>query len=93
MGNPADAGGGAGFFGGGASYGNSGGGGSSYIASSLLTSNGESEKHMYCYNCTTSASSQTKTLSEGVNSCASSRPYEDCAKVGHGYVRITYIGE
>jgi len=79
-------GGGAGFFGGGAATRghNGGGGGSGYIGNTSLT-----DKHMACYNCETSNEESTKTISV---TCASETPTPDCAKIGNGYARITYIG-
>jgi len=79
--------GGGGFYGGGASYGSggSGGGGSGYIANPQL-----SNKHMTCYNCTTSNDINTKTIS---NTCVNITPTVDCSKTGNGYARITYLGE
>lgn len=78
-------GGGSGFYGGasgdsGACYGG-GGGGSSYIGNSLL-----SDKAMYCYNCTTSNDTNTKTIS---TTCNEENPTENCAKKGNGYAKIT----
>ena len=80
-------GGGGGYYGGGGgSYNDaivgSGAGGSSYIGNSKLT-----EKSMYCYNCTTSNTESTNTIS--VN-CAESDPTPECAKKDTGYARITY---
>ena len=81
--------GGAGLYGGasgtgGGCYGG-GGGGSSYIGNTLLTN-----KSMYCYNCTESSDTATKTIS---TTCSNETPTENCAKKSNGYVRITYIGE
>ena len=78
------AGGGGGFFGGNAGD-LVGAGGSSYIANPLLTN-----KSMYCYNCKESSEESTKTIS---TTCVNETPTEDCAKIGNGYARITYIGE
>ena len=78
------AGGGGGFFGGNAGD-LVGAGGSSYIANPLLTN-----KSMYCYNCQESSEESTKTIS---TTCVNETPTEDCAKIGNGYARITYIGE
>ena len=82
-------GGGAGFYGGGSGGGTanngSGGGGSSYIGNSLLTN-----KVMYCYNCTASSDTATKTIS---TTCTKSSPTENCSKQGNGYAKVTYIGE
>ena len=79
-------GGGAGLYGGGGGlYYNSGAGGSSYIGNSLLTN-----KAMYCYNCTASSNTATKTIS---TTCTSSSPTKNCSKSGAGHAVITYIGE
>ena len=78
------AGGGGGFFGGNAGD-LVGAGGSSYIANPLLTN-----KSMYCYNCQESSEKSTKTIS---TTCVNETPTENCAKIGNGYARITYIGE
>ncbi len=79
-------GGGGGFYGGGGGYlSGSGGGGSSYIGNSLLTN-----KAMYCYNCTASSDTATKTIS---TTCTSSSPTKNCSKSGAGHAVITYIGE
>ena len=79
--------GGSGYFGGGSGTSGScyggGGGGSSYIGNSLL-----SDKAMYCYNCTTSTATDTKTVS---TSCSETTPTANCAKKGNGYVKITLI--
>ena len=82
--NYVTAGGGGGFFGGNAGD-LVGAGGSSYIANPLLTN-----KSMYCYNCQESSEESTKTIS---TTCANETPTENCAKIGNGYARITYIGE
>ena len=81
--------GGGGLYGGGSGtsgdcYGG-GGGGSSYIGNSLLT-----DKAMYCYNCTTSNDTNTKTIS---TTCNEETPTENCAKKGNGYARITLMEE
>ena len=84
--------GGGGYYGGGASYGNTdangnsgGGGGSGYIGNSSLTS-----KAMYCYNCTASSATNTKTVS---TTCTNETATENCSKQGNGYAKITYIGQ
>ena len=59
------------------------GGGSGYIGNILLT-----DKYMYCYNCTTSDVESTKTYS---TTCVEETPTENCAKIGNGYARITYL--
>jgi len=58
--------------------------GSGYIGNTSLT-----DKHMACYNCETSNEESTKTISV---TCASETPTTDCAKIGNGYARITYLG-
>ena len=85
-------GGGGGFYGGGAASfksgdgcASSGAGDSGYIGNQLLT-----DKSMYCYNCQESTEESTKTIS---TACVSETPTENCAKIGNGYARITYIGE
>lgn len=77
------AGGGGGFFGGKAYWDGEAGGGSGYIASPKL-SNGS----MYCYDCTESTNDLTKTTS---TTCKESEPTENCAKIGNGYAKITYL--
>ena len=59
-------------------------GGSGYIGNSYLT-----DKHMTCYDCTTSSEAQTKTLS---TTCHSSTATEDCSKEENGHVKISYLG-
>ena len=76
-------GGGGGFYGGGVNDSCAGGGGSGYIGSSLLTN-----KAMYCYNCTASTATATKTIS---TTCTNKTATENCAKKGNGYAKITYI--
>lgn len=44
---------------------------------------------MTCYNCETSNEVATKTISV---TCASEEPKADCAKIGNGYAKITYLG-
>ena len=89
------AGGGGGLYGGGGGYtaaglsNASGGGGSGYIANTTLISSPSITKHMTCYNCSTSATDTTKTLS---NSNVSDTPTIDYSKSGNGYSRITFIG-
>ncbi len=89
------AGGGGGLYGGGGGYtssgvgASSGGGGSGYIANTTLISSPSITKHMTCYNCSTSSTDTTKTLS---NSNVSATPNSDYSKSGNGYSRITYIG-
>ena len=80
------AGGGSGYYGGTQSGAYRGaGGGSGYIGNPLLTN-----KAMYCYNCTVSSDTATKTIS---TTCTNDAATENCAKKSNGYVRITYIGE
>ena len=82
--NPGGAGGGGGYYGGGGSADNAGGGGGSgYIGNSLL-----SNKHMTCYNCTTSSDSDTMTNS---TTDVSTTATTDYAKEGNGYAKITLI--
>lgn len=82
--NPGGGAGGGGFFGGAAAYDNAGGGGGSgYIANPQLT-----DKHMACYECETSDSTETKTISV---TCASDVATTDCAKQNNGYVKITFV--
>lgn len=81
---------GAGYFGGtssqvtGKNCDSSGSGGSGYIGNNLLTN-----KAMYCYNCTESSDTNTKTIS---TTNVSETPTSNYAKIGHGYARITYVG-
>lgn len=70
--------------GGGCSSNLAGGGGSGYIGNSSLIN-----KAMYCYNCKTSSDSQTLTNS---TTNVSENPISQYAKIGNGYVKITYIG-
>ena len=84
--NTEGSGGGGGYYGGGACVDYiSCGGGSGYIGNSLLA-----DKEMYCYNCEESDEESTKTIS---TTCVNESPTENCAKIGNGYARITYIGE
>ena len=77
-------GGGGGYYGGGGGqYYKGGGGGSGYIGNTLL-----SDKYMYCYNCDPSDVESTKTYA---TTCAEEIPTENCAKIGNGYARITYL--
>ncbi len=77
-------GGGGGYFGGGGGNLGSGGGGSGYIGNLI-----SGTRNMYCYNCATSNVDSTKTVT---GTCASATATANCAKSGHGYARITYIG-
>jgi prepilin-type N-terminal cleavage/methylation domain-containing protein len=76
-------GGGSGYYGGGGSDKSSGAGGSGYIGNTNLT-----DKTMYCYNCTESTDTNTKTIS---TTCVNENPTENCAKLGNGYAKITFI--
>ena len=81
-------GGGGGFYGGGGTYNvgcssESGAGGSGYIGNSLLT-----DKYMYCYNCTTSDVTDTKTYT---TTNTSSTPISNYAKSGNGAAKITLV--
>lgn len=72
--------------GGGASNQSGAGGGSSYIGNSLL-----SDKSMYYYcssSCNTSTATSTKTVS---TTCVDETAKKNCAKLGNGYVKITYV--
>lgn len=60
-----------------------GGGGSGYIGNPRIT-----DKSMYCYNCTQSTEESTKTVS---GTCSSLLALENCAKVGNGYARISFV--
>ena len=76
------AGGGSGYYGGtGSRTWTSAGGGSGYIGSRLLSS-----KAMYCYNCSESSETDTRTVN---TTCVNSNPTVNCAKSGNGYARIT----
>lgn len=77
-------GGGAGFYGGGSAGNGGGAGGSGYIGNSLLTN-----KVMYCYNCTASNDTSTKTVS---TTNVSANPISKSAKKGNGYAKISYCG-
>ena len=86
--NNGHGGGGGGFYGGyesSASGGNVdfGGGGSGYIGNPRIT-----DKSMYCYNCTQSTEESTKTVS---GTCSSLLAIENCAKIGNGYARISFV--
>ena len=58
-------------------------GGSGYIGNSLLTN-----KYMYCYNCTTSDATSTKTYT---TTNTSSTPISNYAKSGNGAAKITLV--
>src|SRR5574344_24964 len=76
-------GGGGGYYGGASGVWQPGAGGSGYIGNSLL-----SNKHMTCYNCTTSNDESTKTIS---STDVSSTPISNYSKIGNGYAKITLI--
>ncbi len=84
-GNSWSGGGGAGYYGGGGGHGAGGGGGSGYIGNSLLT-----DKYMYCYNCTTSDATDTKTYTTTNTSSAAIANY---AKSGDGAAKITIMDD
>ncbi len=85
----AGAGGGGGYYGGGGTY-NVGcsaegaAGGSGFIAFQSLIN-----KKMVCYNCTEDKENE-ETYTEKTT-CANETPQESCAKIGSGYVKITFI--
>ena len=97
------AGGGGGFYGGRTTNTVPAGGGSGYIASLNLNSTSEITKAMYCYDCEESLNSEIFTVSTSGSSsykdtanCSngySTEPVSKCAKAGHGYARITYLGK
>lgn len=60
-----------------------GGGGSSYIGYSSLQN-----KVIYCYGCTASEETETKTIA---TTKVSETPTSNYAKIGQGYARITYV--
>ncbi len=76
-------GGGSGYYGGGLSRYAPAAGGSSYINNPNLK-----EKHMVCYNCTTSDNEGTKTIT---TTKISETPATDTAKKGDGYAKITLL--
>lgn len=86
MANPSttgeSSGGGGGYYGG-----NSGSfcgaGGSGYIGNESLIN-----KAMYCYNCSEFSNVPMKTIS---TTCINNDPTANCAKIGNGYAKITYI--
>ncbi|HPZ23339.1 MAG TPA: glycine rich domain-containing protein [Bacilli bacterium] len=82
-------GGGAGYYGGSSADYSGGSGGSGFIANSLLVSSSQLNKHMTCYNCTTSSGAATMT---NTTTNVSSTATADYAKSGNGYARITYLG-
>ena len=76
-------GGGSGYYGGGIGAFTPAAGGSSFINNSNLK-----EKHMVCYNCTTSDEEGIKTVS---TTKVSDTPLVDAAKKGNGYAKITLL--
>ncbi|MBR5663006.1 MAG: prepilin-type N-terminal cleavage/methylation domain-containing protein [Bacilli bacterium] len=78
-------GGGGGFYGGYTTANNSGGGtgGSGYINTTLLE-----DAEMYCYKCSESNETATKTTS---TDCIEETPTENCAKLGNGYAKIFLV--
>ena len=81
--SPGGAGGGAGWYGGSGSSDNAGaGGGSGYIGNTNLTN-----KAMYCYQCTESTATETKTITTDNHS---QNPTANYAKEGNGYAKITF---
>ena len=81
-------GGGGGYYGGGSLEHSPAGGGSGYIGNESLITLKEDEKHMTCYNCTTSNEVTTKTYT---TTNVSSDPVSDHAKKGAGYAKITKV--
>lgn len=84
-------GGGGGYYGGGAGtgYGGLGGGGSGYIGNTNLT-----DKIMYCYNCQSSENEEDETnIKTRSTTNVSETPTSNYAKMGDGFVRITYLGK
>lgn len=81
-------GGGGGFYGGSGNRMIGGTGGSGYIGNQNLTN-----KIMYCYNCqeSTSETDETHIKTRGTSNI-SEEPLSNYAKIGNGYVRITYLG-
>ena len=61
-----------------------GGGGSGYIGNTDLYN-----KTMYCYNCQESSETDTKTIS---TTNVSEEPISNYAKMGNGYIKISFIG-
>ena len=89
------AGGGAGYYGGFGGLNNgrdavAGAGGSGYIGNTNLVSTTELNKHMTCYNCTTSNRYATKTTT---TTNVSAEATSDYAKENNGYARITWIAK
>ena len=86
-------GGGGGLYGGDTGrYGGYGGaGGSGYIGNEKLISTANIQKKMYCYNCNQNSSYSARTESNGSDSCSNTSPKENCAKIGDGYAKITFL--
>ena len=82
-------GGGGGLYGGGPTVYAGAGGGSGYIGNTLLVSLTSLTKHMTCYNCSASTDASTKTTTTTNTSSTATSEY---AKLGNGYVKITYLG-
>ena len=93
-GNGGTGGGGGGYYGGGASKATSGrnpgaAGGSGYIGYAGLT-----DKIMYCYNCQSSENEEDETnIKTRSTTNVSVTPTSNYAKMGDGFVRITYLGK
>ena len=93
-GNGGTGGGGGGYYGGGASKATSGrdpgaAGGSGYIGYAGLT-----DKIMYCYNCQSSENEEDETnIKTRSTTNVSVTPTSNYAKIGDGFVRITYLGK
>lgn len=82
-------GGGGGFFGGSGNRMIGGTGGSGYIANPSL-----SNKIMYCYNCQSSENEDDETnIKTRSTTNVSETPTSNYAKIGDGFVRITYLGK
>ncbi|MDO4996287.1 MAG: glycine rich domain-containing protein [Bacilli bacterium] len=89
-GSPNASAGGGGLYGGGCGYStaSAGGGGSGYIGNTNLTN-----KIMYCYNCQSSENEADEThIKTRSTTNVSDTPTSNYAKTGHGYARITYVG-
>ena len=64
------------------------GGGSGYIGNTNLT-----DKIMYCYNCQESTEEADEThIKTRSTTNVSETPTSNYAKIGHGYAKITYVG-
>ena len=64
-----------------------GGGGSGYLSSSLT------DAYMACYDCTSNDGLTNPTYKTNNVNCAEEDPTPNCAKIGNGYARITYLRE